>query len=52
MRDSVLANAHVSLHIPETSSHISAAWDKHRDWAIIRDLRFEGAAQTAKYGLP
>ena len=36
----------------EISPHISAAWDKHLDWATIRESLVEGAAKAAKYGLP
>ena len=41
-----------SQHIPEISPHISAAWDKHPDWAILRDSVVALAASAAKYGYP
>jgi len=50
--DYAYAITHVSQHIPEISPHISAAWDKHPDWATLRDLILEGAALAAKYGYP
>ena len=46
------AITHVSQHIPIISPHIRAAWDKHPDWATLRDLILEGAALAAKYGYP
>ena len=46
------ATAHVSPHIPEISPHISAAWDKHPDWATLRDSIIAGAASAANYGYP
>jgi len=46
------AITHVSQHIPEISAHISAAWDKHPDWALLRDSIVAGAALAAKYGYP
>jgi len=42
----------VSQHISEISPHISAAWDKHPDWATICDSLVEGAAEATKYGTP
>ena len=46
------AITHVSQHIPEISPHIRAAWDKHPDWATLRDSIVAGAASAAKYGYP
>ena len=45
----VPVNAHA---IPEISPHIRAAWDKHPDWATLRDSIVAGAASAAKYGYP
>ena len=44
------ATDHVYQPIPEISSHISAARNKHPGWAKIRSL-IEGASQTARYGI-
>ena len=41
-------NANATTHV----LHISAAWDKHPDWATLRDSIVEGAALAAKYGYP
>jgi len=46
------AITHVSQYIPEISPHISAAWNKHPDWATLLDSILEGAALAAKYGYP
>ena len=46
------AATHVSQHIPEISPHISAPWDKHPDWATLRDSIVKRAALAAKYGYP
>jgi len=42
----------VSQRIPEISPYINTAWDKHPDWATLRDSIVEGAALAAKYGYP
>ena len=41
------ATAHVSQHIPEISPHISAAWDKHPDWATLSDSIVAGAVSIS-----
>ena len=46
------AITHVSQNISEISPHISVAWDKHPDWATLRDSIVAGAALAAKYGYP
>ena len=45
------ATAHVSRHISGIIPQISAAWDKHPNWATIRDSLVKGAAEAAKHGL-
>jgi len=41
------AITHVSQHILEKSPHISAAWDKHPDWATLSDSIVAGAVSIS-----
>ena len=46
------ATDHIFQPDPEISPCTRAAWDKHPDWATLRELIIAGATVAARYGLP